>query len=51
MTIVFGRVEVIHNPEQFQWKRDKAEASLELDEERMWYKKVDTVKMGSSFAV
>ena len=39
MTIGFGQMEVIHNLEQFQWKRDKAEASLELMKEceiRKW---------------
>lgn len=37
MATGFGRMEVINNPEQFQWKRDKAEASLSKEcEIRKW---------------
>lgn len=36
MTIGFGKMEIIDNLEQFQWKRDKAEALSQECEIRKW---------------
>lgn len=47
MSIGFGGMEVIISLEQFQWERNKTEASFELIKERTW-EKVGTVKMDSS---